>query len=160
MPIFQEQVIKLAMVAAGFTAGEADRLRRAMAAWKSHGDLTPFRDKLINGMLARGHSEDFAERLYQQICGFGGYGFPESHSASFALLVYVSAWLKRHHPAAFYCGLLNSQPMGFYSPSQLIQDARRHDVAVLPVDVNHSHWDYILEGPQQHLRVGLRQIKV
>ncbi|GGY65294.1 error-prone DNA polymerase [Marinobacter zhanjiangensis] len=159
VPIFQEQVIKLAMVAAGFTAGEADRLRRAMAAWKSHGDLTPFRDKLINGMLAKGHSEDFAERLYQQICGFGGYGFPESHSASFALLVYVSAWLKRHHPAAFYCGLLNSQPMGFYSPSQLIQDARRHDVVVLPADVNHSQWDYTLEGPQQHLRVGLRQIK-
>ena len=159
VPIFQEQVIKLAMVAAGFTAGEADQLRRAMAAWKSHGDLTPFRDKLINGMRARGHDEDFAERLYQQICGFGGYGFPESHSASFALLVYVSAWIKRHHPAAFYCGLLNSQPMGFYSPSQLIQDARRHNVTVLPVDVNHSHWDYTLEGPGKHLRVGLRQIK-
>ena len=159
VPIFQEQVIKLAMVAAGFTAGEADKLRRAMAAWKSYGDLTPFRDKLINGMRARGHSEDFAERLYQQICGFGGYGFPESHSASFALLVYVSAWIKCHYPAAFYCGLLNSQPMGFYSPSQLIQDARRHEVTVLPVDVNHSHWDYTLEDSQQHLRVGLRQIK-
>ncbi|MFL1406444.1 error-prone DNA polymerase [Marinobacter sp. M1N3S26] len=159
VPIFQEQAIKLAMVAAGFTAGEADQLRRAMAAWKSHGDLTPFRDKLINGMRARGHDEDFAERLYQQICGFGGYGFPESHSASFALLVYISAWIKCHHPAAFYCGLLNSQPMGFYSPSQLIQDARRHDVTVLPADVNHSHWDYTLEGPGQHLRVGLQQIR-
>ncbi len=158
VPIFQEQVIKLAMVAAGFTAGEADQLRRAMAAWKSHGDLTVFREKLIRGMRERGHSEDFAERLYHQICGFGGYGFPESHAASFALLVYVSAWLKRHHPAAFYCGLLNSQPMGFYSPSQLIQDARRHDVSVLPVDVNHSHWDYTLEDPG-HLRVGLRQIR-
>ncbi|MBO6852105.1 MAG: error-prone DNA polymerase, partial [Marinobacter sp.] len=137
VPIFQEQVIKLAMVAAGFSAGEADQLRRAMAAWKSHGDLTPFRNKLISGMLERGHDADFAERLYLQICGFGGYGFPESHAASFALLVYVSAWIKRHYPAAFYCALLNSQPMGFYSPSQLVQDARRHNVTVLPPDVNH-----------------------
>ena len=159
VPIFQEQVIKLAMVAAGFTAGEADRLRRAMAAWKSHGDLTPFRDKLISGMLARGHDADFAERLYQQICGFGGYGFPESHAASFALLVYVSAWIKRHHPAAFYCGLLNSQPMGFYSPSQLIQDARRHSVTVLPADINHSHREHTLQGPDRHLRLGLRIIQ-
>ncbi|WP_417548558.1 error-prone DNA polymerase [Marinobacter segnicrescens] len=159
VPIFQEQVIRLAMAAAGFTAGEADQLRRAMAAWKSHGDLTVFREKLISGMRERGHNEDFAERLYHQICGFGGYGFPESHAASFALLVYVSAWIKRHHPAAFYCGLLNSQPMGFYSPSQLIQDARRHDVVVLPVDVNHSHWDYTLEGSDGRLRVGLRQVR-
>ena len=159
VPIFQEQAIKLAMVAAGFSAGEADRLRRAMAAWKSDGDLTPFRDPLIQGMLARGHSDDFAERLYQQICGFGGYGFPESHAASFALLVYVSAWLKRYHAPAFYCGLLNSQPMGFYSPSQLIQDARRHNVTVLPVDVNHSAWDHTLEDPDERLRLGLRLVK-
>jgi len=159
VPIFQEQVIKLAMVAAGFSAGEADQLRRAMAAWKSHGDLTPFRDKLIKGMRERGHSEDFAERLYKQICGFGGYGFPESHAASFALLVYVSAWLKRHHPAAFYCALLNSQPMGFYSPSQLVQDAKRHQVTVLPPDVNHSQRDHTLEGPSNHLRLGLRLIQ-
>lgn len=159
VPIFQEQVIKLAMVAAGFSAGEADQLRRAMAAWKSHGDLTPFRDKLIRGMLERGHDADFAERLYLQICGFGGYGFPESHAASFALLVYVSAWIKRHYPAAFYCALLNSQPMGFYSPSQLVQDARRHNVTVLPPDVNHSHWDHTLEGPDRHLRLGLRLIQ-
>jgi len=159
VPIFQEQVIKLAMVAAGFSAGEADKLRRAMAAWKSHGDLTPFRDKLINGMLERGHDPEFADRLYQQICGFGGYGFPESHAASFALLVYVSAWIKRHHPAAFYCALLNSQPMGFYSPSQLVQDARRHDVTVLPPDVNFSHWEHSLEGPDQHLRLGLRIVQ-
>ncbi|MGO1233151.1 MAG: error-prone DNA polymerase, partial [Marinobacter sp.] len=159
VPIFQEQVIKLAMVAAGFTAGEADQLRRAMAAWKSHGDLTPFRDKLIKGMRERGHSEDFAERLYKQICGFGGYGFPESHSASFALLVYVSAWLKRHHPAAFYCALLNSQPMGFYSPSQLVQDAKRHQVTVLPPAVNHSQRDHTLEGSDRHLRLGLRLIQ-
>ncbi|MGM0769556.1 MAG: error-prone DNA polymerase [Pseudomonadota bacterium] len=159
VPIFQEQVIKLAMVAAGFSAGEADQLRRAMAAWKSHGDLTPFRNKLISGMLERGHDADFAERLYLQICGFGGYGFPESHAASFALLVYVSAWIKRHYPAAFYCALLNSQPMGFYSPSQLVQDARRHNVAVLPPDVNHSHWDHTLEGPTRQLRLGLRLIQ-
>ncbi|KAA1173768.1 error-prone DNA polymerase [Marinobacter salinexigens] len=159
VPIFQEQVIKLAMVAAGFSAGEADRLRRAMAAWKSHGDLTPFRDKLIRGMLERGYSDDFAERLYHQICGFGGYGFPESHAASFALLVYVSSWIKRHHPEAFYCALLNSQPMGFYSPSQLVQDAKRHGVTVLPPDVNHSQWDHTLAGEQQHLRLGLRIIQ-
>ncbi|WP_336368552.1 error-prone DNA polymerase [Marinobacter sp. C2H3] len=159
VPIFQEQVIKLAMVAAGFSAGEADQLRRAMAAWKSHGDLTPFRDKLVQGMLERGHDPDFAERLYQQICGFGGYGFPESHAASFALLVYVSAWIKRHHPAPFYCALLNSQPMGFYSPSQLVQDARRHGVVVHPPDVNQSQWDHTLEGPDQQLRLGLRLIR-
>ena len=159
VPIFQEQVIKLAMVAAGFSAGEADQLRRAMAAWKSHGDLTPFREKLIRGMLERGHDADFAERLYLQICGFGGYGFPESHAASFALLVYVSAWIKRHYPAAFYCALLNSQPMGFYSPSQLVQDAHRHNVTVLPPDVNHSHWDHTLEGSELHLRLGLRLIQ-
>ncbi len=159
VPIFQEQVIKLAMVAAGFSAGEADKLRRAMAAWKSHGDLTPFRDKLINGMLERGHDPDFAERLYLQICGFGGYGFPESHAASFALLVYVSAWIKRHYPAAFYCALLNSQPMGFYSPSQLVQDAQRHQVTVLPPDVNHSAWEHTLQSKEKHLRLGLRIIQ-
>ncbi|MDK8465140.1 error-prone DNA polymerase [Marinobacter sp. SS13-12] len=159
VPIFQEQVIKLAMVAAGFSAGEADQLRRAMAAWKSHGDLTPFREKLVNGMLERGHDADFAERLYLQICGFGGYGFPESHAASFALLVYVSSWIKCHHPAAFYCALLNSQPMGFYSPSQLVQDARRHNVTVLPPNVNHSQWDHTLEEPGRQLRLGLRLIQ-
>ncbi|MBS3802978.1 MAG: error-prone DNA polymerase [Oleiphilaceae bacterium] len=164
VPIFQEQVIKLAMVAAGFSAGEADQLRRAMAAWKSHGDMSPFRDKLIKGMLERGHGADFAERLYQQICGFGGYGFPESHAASFALLVYVSAWIKCHYPAEFYCGLLNSQPMGFYSPSQLVQDARRHGVEVLPADINASAWDHTLEPaspdkPGPALRLGLRLIR-
>uniref|UniRef100_UPI0030DBB75C error-prone DNA polymerase n=1 Tax=uncultured Marinobacter sp. TaxID=187379 RepID=UPI0030DBB75C len=159
VPIFQEQAIKLAMVAANFSAGEADRLRRAMAAWKSHGDLTSFRDKLVNGMLDNGHDAEFAERLYQQICGFGGYGFPESHAASFALLVYTSAWIKRHFPPAFYCALLNSQPMGFYSASQLVQDARRHGVTVLPVDVNHSDWHHTLAGSQKPLRLGLRQIR-
>lgn len=142
VPIFQEQVIKLAMVAAGFTAGEADQLRRAMANWKRNGKLKPFQDKLIEGMTAKGHSLEFAERICRQISGFGEYGFPESHAASFALLVYVSAWLKCYHPAAFCCGLLNSLPMGFYSPSQLIQDAQRHQITVLPVDINHSVWDH------------------
>ena len=169
VPIFQEQVIELAMVAAGFTAGEADQLRRAMAAWKRKGGLDEISQKLINGMLDRGHPQEFAKRISEQIRGFGEYGFPESHAASFALLVYVSAWLKRHEPAAFYCGLLNSQPMGFYSPSQLVQDAVRHDIQVLPVDVQCSTWDYHLErinhtanfdGRQQGgLRVGFRQIK-
>ena len=161
VPIFQEQAIKLAMVAAGFSAGEADQLRRAMAAWKSHGDLTPFRDKLISGMLAKGYEPDFAERLYQQLCGFGGYGFPESHAASFALLVYVSAWLKCHYPAEFYCGLLNSQPMGFYSPSQLVQDARRHHVVVRPVDINLSDWDHRLayDVSPPALQLGFRLVK-
>ena len=159
VPIFQEQVIKLAMVAAGFTAGEADRLRRAMAAWKSTGDLTPFRDKLITGMLARGHGRSFAERLYRQICGFGGYGFPESHSASFALLVYVSSWIKHHHPEAFYCALLNSQPMGFYSPSQLVQDARRHQVDIQPIDINFSQWEHTIENNHTRLRLGFCLVK-
>ena len=146
VPIFQEQVIELAMVAAGFSAGEADELRRAMAAWQRRGGLEKFERKLIDGMLARGHGEDFARRLFQQIKGFGEYGFPESHAASFALLVYVSAWLKRNEPAAFYAGLLNSQPMGFYSPSQLVQDAVRHGVEVRPADVQASGWDFRLEA--------------
>ncbi|MEP5763377.1 MAG: error-prone DNA polymerase [Halieaceae bacterium] len=165
VPIFQEQAIKLAMVAAGFTGGEADQLRRAMASWGKNGNLMQFETKLVRGMLARGYDEDFAKRLFSQIKGFGGYGFPESHSASFALLAYVSSWLKCHHPAAFYCGLLNSQPMGFYSPSQLVQDARRHRVEMLPVDVNHSHWDHQLLDQHRHaagqppLRLGLRLVK-
>jgi error-prone DNA polymerase len=160
VPIFQEQVIKLAMVAAGFSGGEADQLRRAMASWGKNGNLMQFETKLVNGMLLRGYDEDFARRLFEQIKGFGGYGFPESHSASFALLAYVSAWLKRHHPAAFYCGLLNSLPMGFYSPSQLVQDARRHQVTILPIDVNHSDWDHQLLNDRQHsLRLGLRLVK-
>ena len=141
VPIFQEQVMQIAIVAAGFTPGEADQLRRAMAAWKRRGGLEPFRDKLIDGMRARGYDTAFAERIYGQICGFGDYGFPESHAASFALLTYFSAWMKRHHPAAFTCGLLNSQPMGFYAPAQLIADARRHGVRVLPVDARYSEWD-------------------
>lgn len=145
VPIFQEQVMQIAMVAAGFTGGEADQLRRAMAAWKRKGGLEPFREKLLEGMLSRGYERQYAEQIYQQIKGFGEYGFPESHSASFALLAYVSAWLKCHHPAEFLCALLNSQPMGFYSPSQLVQDARRHGVVVLPVDAQFSDYDCTVE---------------
>jgi error-prone DNA polymerase len=157
VPIFQEQAMQLAIVAAGFTPGEADQLRRAMAAWKRKGGLGPFRDKLLAGMAARGYPAEFAQNLYQQIEGFGEYGFPESHAASFALLVYVSAWLKRHEPAAFLAGLLNSQPMGFYSASQLVQDARRHGVEVLPPDVTASAWETTLEGGA--VRLGLHMIK-
>ncbi|WP_111641782.1 error-prone DNA polymerase [Marinimicrobium alkaliphilum] len=157
VPIFQEQVIQLAMVAAGFSGGEADQLRRAMARWKKNSQLTPFRDKLVNGMRARGYSLDFAERIFQQICGFGEYGFPESHSASFALLAYASAWLRHYYPAAFYCALLNSHPMGFYSPSQLVQDARRHDVTVLPVDINASDYEHSLTD-RGELRLGFRLV--
>ena len=163
VPIFQEQVIELAMVAAGFSAGEADQLRRAMAAWKKRGGLGIFEQKLIDGMMARGHDRNFAERVFRQIQGFGEYGFPESHAASFALLVYVSSWLKRHEPAAFYFGLLNSLPMGFYSPSQLIQDAKRHAIEIRPLDVNCSDWSHTLEviAPRQQpaLRLGLRLVK-
>ena len=158
IPIFQEQVMQLAMAAAGFTPGEADQLRRAMAAWKKKGGLEPFEAKLKQGMAARGYTAAFAERIYRQILGFGDYGFPESHSASFALLVYYSAWLKCRHPAAFLAALLNSQPMGFYSPSQLVQDARRHGVEVRPVDVAFSRWDCSLEGSggEAAVRLGLR----
>jgi error-prone DNA polymerase len=164
VPIFQEQVIRLAMVAAGFTGGEADQLRRAITNWGRNSKLLTFEQKLIEGMRSRGYSEDYARRLFDQIKGFGGYGFPESHSASFALLAYVSAWLKRHHPAAFYVGLLNSQPMGFYTPSQLIQDAQRHGITALAVDVNHSDWDHRLlaegsRGARAPIRLGLRLVK-
>jgi error-prone DNA polymerase len=162
VPIFQEQVMQLAMVAAGFTPGEADRLRRAMAAWKRRGGLGPFEDKLVSGMRERGYDEKFARQIFQQILGFGEYGFPESHSASFALLVYVSSWLKCHEPAAFTCALINSQPMGFYSASQLVQDAQRHGVTVRPVSINCSAWDCSLEPDDAGaatLRLGLRMVK-
>jgi error-prone DNA polymerase len=145
VPIFQEQAMRLAVVAAGFTPGEADQLRRAMGAWRKSGVIDVFRQKLLQGMLARGLSEEFADQVFRQIRGFGEYGFPESHAASFALLVYVSAWLKHHYPAAFAAALLNSQPMGFYAPAQLIKDAQQHQVTVLPVDINHSDWDCTLE---------------
>ncbi len=162
VPLFQEQVIKLAMVAAGFSPGEADRLRRAMATWKRNGGLEGFRERLVEGLRARGYSERFAHQIYQQIEGFGEYGFPESHAASFAFLVYVSAWLKCHEPAAFTAALLNSQPMGFYAPAQLVQDARRHGVEVRPVDVAASAWDAALEraaNGQPAVRLGLRMVK-
>ncbi|MDH3437053.1 MAG: error-prone DNA polymerase [Betaproteobacteria bacterium] len=145
VPIFQEQVMQLAVVAAGFTPGEADNLRRSMAAWRRKGGLEHFYSRLIEGMLGRGYTRHFAEQIYQQILGFGEYGFPESHSVSFALLAYVSAWLKYHEPAAFLAAMLNSQPLGFYSSSQLVQDARRHGVEVLPVDVTASDWECTLE---------------
>jgi len=151
VPIFQEQVMQIAMIAAGFTAGEADALRRAMAAWKRKGGLEKYYDRIVNGMIERGYEKAFAERIFEQIKGFGEYGFPESHAASFALLVYVSSWLKRHEPAAFLAAMLNSQPMGFYSPSQLVQDARRHGVTVLPADVAISGWDSVLERQEGHV---------
>jgi error-prone DNA polymerase len=161
VPIFQEQVMQLAIVAAGFSPGEADQLRRAMAAWKRRGGLEPFEARLMEGMRRRGYTPEFAEQIFRQIRGFGEYGFPESHAASFALLVYVSAWLKRHEPTAFTCALLNSQPMGFYAPAQLVQCARRHGVEVRPAEVNASDWDCTLEpdgrsGPA--LRLGLRLV--
>lgn len=162
VPIFQEQAMKLAIVAAGFTPGEADQLRRAMGAWRKTGVMEVFRQKLIGGMLSNGYEEDFANRLFEQIRGFGEYGFPESHAASFALLVYVSAWLKHHYPAAFTAALLNSQPMGFYAPAQLVSEARRQKVHVCPVDVNASEWDCTLERQPDSslaLRLGLRQLR-
>ncbi|KAK0359416.1 Error-prone DNA polymerase, partial [Friedmanniomyces endolithicus] len=136
VPLFQEQAMQVAVLGAGFTPGEADQLRRAMATFKLTGGVAHFRERLIAGMRANGISEAFAERLVQQIEGFGSYGFPESHALSFARLVYVSSWIKCHHPAVFACALLNSQPMGFYAPAQIVRDARDHGVAVLGIDVN------------------------
>ncbi len=169
VPLFQEQAMKIAIVAAGFTPNEADQLRRAMATFRHLGTIHSFRDKLIEGMVARGYERGFAERCFRQIEGFGTYGFPESHAASFALLVYVSAWLKCHYPAVFACALLNSQPMGFYAPAQIVRDAREHEVRVLPVDVNYSDWDCTLEAEATTdldqpdggwaLRLGLRQVR-
>ncbi len=161
VPIFQEQVIKLTTVAAGFSPGEADQIRRSMAAWKRHGGLDAWRDKLLSGMRQRGYSAAFAERIFHQIQGFGDYGFPESHAASFALLVYVSAWIKCHHPAVFAAAILNSQPMGFYAPAQLVHDAQEHGVVVLPAQVQASDWDCSLEPHQGKtaLRLGLRLLK-
>ena len=165
VPLFQEQVMQLAIVAADFTDGEADKLRRSMAAWKRHGGLEPHRDKLVQGMLKNGYTAAFAARIFEQIKGFGSYGFPESHAASFANLVYASCWLKCHYPAAFACALLNAQPMGFYGPSQIVQDVRRHRVAVRPVDVRFSDWDCTLEPDPQGaadaraIRLGLRMVR-
>ncbi len=154
VPLFQEQAMRLAVVAAGFTPGEADQLRRAMGAWRRRGVMDTFRRKLLDGMKANGYSADFADRVYRQIQGFGDYGFPESHAASFALLVYVSAWLKHYYPAAFTAALLNSQPMGFYAPAQLVADAKKHGVEVRPVDINCSDWDCTLEPPCLRFALG------
>ena len=165
VPLFQEQAMQIAIVGAGFTGSEADQLRRAMATFKKHGDVAKFHDKMISGMIARGYEPEFAERCFRQIEGFGTYGFPESHAASFALLVYVSAWIKRHYPDVFICALLNAQPMGFYSPSQLVAEARRSGIAVRPADVSHSGWDSTLDPDPANrdglhaLRLGLRLVK-
>lgn len=172
VPLFQEQAMRLAVVAAGFTPGEADQLRRAMAAWRRPGVIDNFRRKLIEGMKLNGLDEVFAERVFNQLRGFGEYGFPESHAASFALLVYASCWIKHHYPEVFCCALLNSQPLGFYAPAQLVQDAQRHQTAVLPADVNCSDWDCTLEEtdsdrlsetsnskPRTSLRLGLRMVR-
>src|SRR5260221_2712038 len=162
VPIFQEQVMQIAVVAAGFTAGEADQLRRSMAAWKRRGGLEPFRERLLSGMQANGYGAEFAEGIYRQIMGVGGYGFPESQPASFALLTYLSCWLKCHEPAAFFAALLNSQPMGFYQPAQLVQEARRNGVSILPPDVLRSVWDCTLEratGGALAIRIGLALVR-
>ncbi|MFL9898914.1 error-prone DNA polymerase [Paraburkholderia fungorum] len=163
VPIFQEQVMQVAILAAGFTAGEADQLRRAMAAWKRKGGLEKYYDRIVDGMLERGYNQAFAEGIFEQIKGFGEYGFPESHAASFALLVYASSWLKCHEPEAFLAAMLNSQPMGFYSPSQLVQDAQRHGVKVLPVDVSVSGWDSVLvqipNSGRPAVRLGLSLVR-
>jgi error-prone DNA polymerase len=162
VPLFQEQAMQIAVVAAGFTPSEADRLRRSLATFKRMGTIGSFRDRFVSGMLSRGYDADFAARCFAQIEGFGSYGFPESHAASFARLVYISAWLKCHHQAVFTCALLNSQPMGFYAPAQLVRDARDHGVEVRPISVNHSVWDCTLELRPDGglaLRLGFRQIK-
>ncbi|MCB1329549.1 MAG: error-prone DNA polymerase, partial [Maritimibacter sp.] len=162
VPLFQEQAMQIAIIGAGFTPEEADRLRRALATFKKLGHIGDFRDRFMRGMKANGYEEDFAARCFSQIEGFGSYGFPESHAASFALLVYASAWLKRHHPGIYACALLNSQPMGFYAPAQIVGDARDHGVEVRPVDINASYWDSVMEPDGQGglaLRLGFRQIR-
>ncbi|WP_457970179.1 error-prone DNA polymerase [Pseudomonas sp. R4-84] len=162
IPLFQEQVMQIAIVAAGYSPGEADQLRRSMAAWKRHGGLEPHKKRLADGMAAKGYKPEYAAQLFEQIKGFGNYGFPESHAASFALLTYASSWLKCHEPAAFACALINSWPMGFYSPDQILQDARRHQLQIRPVDVRASDWECSLEpmeGRQPAIRMGLRLIK-
>jgi len=165
VPLFQEQAMRLAIEAAKFSEGEADGLRRSMATFRANGKLWEYREKFIEGMARRGYQRDFAERCFKQIEGFGSYGFPESHAISFALLVYASAWVKRHHPEVFCAALLNSQPMGFYQPAQLVRDAREHGVEVRAPDIVSSDWDCTLESaddpraPHRALRLGLRQIK-
>jgi error-prone DNA polymerase len=157
VPLFQEQGMRLAVVAGGFSAGEADQFRRAISAWRSTGLINQFRQKLITGMLANGYTPEYAEEVFMQLRGFGSYGFPESHTASFALIAYVSAYLKCYYPAAFCAAIVNSYPMGFYQPAQLIKDAQEHGVEVRPIDVNHSYWDLTLEDGA--IRLGFRLIK-
>jgi DNA-directed DNA polymerase III PolC len=162
VPLFQEQAMQIAIIGAGFSPEEADRLRRSLATFKKHGNVSEFRDRFLGGMAANGYAADFAERCFAQIEGFGSYGFPESHAASFALLVYASAWLKCHHPAVFASALLNAQPMGFYAPAQIVRDAREHGVEVRPVCINASYWDNTLEPDGRGglaLRLGFRQIR-
>ncbi|MBL4627999.1 MAG: error-prone DNA polymerase, partial [Roseicyclus sp.] len=162
VPLFQEQAMQIAIIGAGFTPEEADRLRRSLATFKKHGSVSDFRTRFLRGMRERGYEMGFAERCFSQIEGFGSYGFPESHAASFALLVYASSWLKCHHPGIFACALLNAQPMGFYAPAQIVRDAREHRVEVRPICVNRSHWDNVMEPTEQGalaLRLGFRQIK-
>ncbi len=162
VPLFQEQAMQIAIIGAGFTPEEADRLRRSLATFKKHGNVSEFRDRFMRGMKKNGYEEDFAARCFSQIEGFGSYGFPESHAASFALLVYASAWIKCHHPGIFACALLNSQPMGFYAPAQIVRDAREHGVEVRPVDINESFWDNIMEPDGRGglaLRLGFRQVR-
>ncbi len=163
VPLFQEQAMRVAIECAGFTASEADQLRRAMATFKFTGGVSHFKDKLINGMVARGYTEEFADRTFSQLEGFGSYGFPESHAASFALIAYASSWLKCHHPDVFCCALLNAQPMGFYAPAQIVRDAREHGVEVRPICINASRWDCTLEptGKEDRfaVRLGLRMVR-
>jgi error-prone DNA polymerase len=162
VPLFQEQAMEIAIKAAGFSPSEADELRRSMATFKAVGKVSNFRQKLVDGMVARRYEEDFAHRIFKQLEGFGSYGFPESHAASFALLVYISSYLKYYYPDVFCAALLNSQPMGFYQPAQIVRDARDHDVTVLPVDVNYSYWDNVLEekaGNYFSVRLGFREVK-
>ncbi|WP_338551187.1 error-prone DNA polymerase [Roseovarius phycicola] len=162
VPLFQEQAMQIAIVGAGFSPEEADRLRRSLATFKKHGNVSAFRTRFLKGMARNGYDQDFAERCFSQIEGFGSYGFPESHAASFALLVYASAWIKCHHPGIFACALLNAQPMGFYAPAQIVRDACEHGVEIRPVCVNRSFWDNVMEPDDQGglaLRLGFRQIK-
>ena len=162
VPLFQEQAMQIAIVGAGFTPDQADRLRRSLATFKKHGNVSEFRSLFMRGMRQKGYDEDFSARCFSQIEGFGSYGFPESHAASFALLVYASAWIKCHHPGIFACALLNAQPMGFYAPAQIVRDAREHGVEVRPVCINSSFWDNVMEPDGEGglaLRLGFRQIK-
>jgi DNA polymerase III alpha subunit len=162
VPLFQEQAMQIAIIGAGFTPEEADRLRRSLATFKKHGNVSDFHGRVIKGMLKNGYDLEFSERCFSQIEGFGSYGFPESHAASFALLVYASAWLKCHEPSIFACALLNSQPMGFYAPAQIVRDVREHGVTVLPVCINNSYWNNVMEPDgrgELALRLGFRQIK-